>query len=290
MDNSRAILLMTIAMAAFAVTDALIKEAAGAIGAMQCLLLTSVLSLAAFLPLVWKNGDRLFSRKALSPPMLVRTFGEIIGAGGVVSALAILPLSLVVALLQAQPLALTAAAAIFLKETVGWRRWSAVSVGFVGMMVILRPGAEGFDVALLLPLLGVVGLTLRDLGTRLLPPDISTPLAASWALIAVGTVGGLGTFAGSGWTEMNAGMWGIVVAASITVAAAYWTITAALRLGEISAVAPFRYTRIIFAMLIAWFFLGERPDLWVWAGLAIIIASGLYSFWRERQIARNVSA
>ena len=89
-----------------------------------------------------------------------------------------MPLSLVAALLQAQPLMLTAGAALFLSERVGWRRWSAVCLGFIGVLLILRPGADGFDLTLLLPILGVIGLTARDLGTRLLPADISTPFAA----------------------------------------------------------------------------------------------------------------
>ena len=89
---------------------------------------------------------------------------------------------------------------------------------------------------------------------------------------------------------MTPALWMTVFAASVTVSIAYWTVTAALRIGEISAVAPYRYTRVIFALSIAWIAFGERPDLWVWVGLAIIIGSGLYSFWRERQIARNVSA
>lgn len=285
MANSRAILLMTFAMATFAVTDALIKRAATDIGAMQCLMVISLLSLVVFVPLVWRSGDRLFSAKALSPPMIIRTSGEIIGAAGVVGALAILPLSLVSALLQAQPLALTAAAALFLSERVGWRRWAAVGLGFTGVLIILRPGADGFDIALLLPLLGVIGLTARDLGTRLLPPDVSTPFAASWAIMSVATVGAIGTFVGAGWQDMNGEIWFVVLAASVTVSLAYFAITAALRIGEVSAVAPFRYTRIVFALAIAWVAFGERPDIWVWVGLAIIIASGLYTFWREQQTA-----
>lgn len=283
MANSRAILLMTVAMAAFAVTDALIKRAAEDIGAMQCLMVISLLSLFSFLPLVWKAGDRLLSAKALGRPMVVRTLGEIVGSAGVVTSLALLPLSLVSALLQAQPLVLTAAAALFLGERVGWRRWLAVCLGFVGMLVILRPGTEGFDITLLLPLLGVIGLTARDLGTRLLPPDVSTPFAASWAILSVASVGAIGTFLGDGWQDMSGQVWMVALAAAATVSLAYVAITAALRTGEVSAVAPFRYTRIIFALAIAWVVFGERPDIWVWIGLSVIILSGLYAFWRERQ-------
>ncbi len=292
MANTRAILFMTAAMAAFAVTDALIKVAAGEIGAMQCLMLISLLSLAGFLPVLWSAGDRLLSSKAVSRPMLVRTAGEIVGSTGIVGGLALVPLSTVTALIQVQPLLLTAAAAMFLGERVGWRRWAAVSAGFVGMLIILRPGLAAFDPLLLLPLMGVVGLTARDIGTRLLPSEVSTAFAASWALLSLTFVGAVGTFAGDGWQAMTGAIWIAVLAAAVTVSVAYVFITLALRTGEVSAVAPFRYTRILFAMALAWLVFGERPDLAVWLGLLLIVASGLYAFWRERQTGgkKDVSA
>ncbi len=290
--NSRAILLMTAAMAAFAVTDALIKIAAGEIGAMQCLMLISLLSLAGFLPVLWTAGDRLLSPQAVSRPMLVRTAGEIVGSTGIVGGLALVPLSTVTALMQVQPLLLTAAAAVFLGERVGWRRWAAVSAGFVGMVIILRPGLAAFDPLLLLPLMGVAGLTARDIGTRLLPSEVSTAFAASWALLSLSLVGAVGTFAGSGWKPMTGTTPFVVLAAAVSVSAAYVLITLALRTGEVSAVAPFRYTRILFALALAWVVFEERPDVAVWLGLFIIVASGLYAFWREGQVGgkNDVSA
>ena len=283
MINTRAILYMTAAMAAFAVTDALIKHAAVRIGTMQCLMLISALSLCVFLAALWRNGERLLSGEALSRPMLIRTGGEIVGSVGIVGGLALVPLSTVTALAQAQPLVLTAAAALFLGERVGWRRWIAVLAGFIGMMIILRPGREAFEPALLLPIIGVFGLTARDIGTRLLPPHVGTAFAAAWALVTLVAVGAAGTLVAGGFRPMTPEMWGVVVGASATVSAAYVFITLALRQGEVSAVAPFRYTRIVFAMAIAWVIFDERPDMGVWIGLAVILASGLYAFWRERQ-------
>ena len=157
------------------------------------------------------------------------------------------------------------------------------------MLIILRPGSDAFTITLLLPLLGVIGLTARDIGTRLLPGDVSNAFATSWALMSVAFVGAAGTLLTGGWQTMDAATWAIVVVATLSMSIAYWAITAALRVGEVSAVAPFRYTRIVFAFAIACFAFAERPDLAVWLGLAIIITSGLYSFWREQHVA-NVSA
>ena len=285
MASPRAILLMTLAMAIFAVSDAVIKRLGEVVGAFQTIFVVSVISLLFFLPLLWRAGDRLFSSRALGRAMIIRTLGEVGGAIGVVGGLAVLPLSLVAALLQAQPLVLTAVAALFLSEKVGWRRWAAVVVGFAGVMLILRPTGEAFEITLLLPLLGVLGLTARDLGTRLLPPDISTPFAASWAILAVGAVGAVGMALTGGWSAMSGLAWALAGAAAVCVSLAYAAITAALRVGDLSAVAPFRYTRIVFAFAIAWIVFDERPDLFVWLGLALIIFSGLYTFWREQRQA-----
>ncbi|MXQ07608.1 EamA family transporter [Alphaproteobacteria bacterium GH1-50] len=283
MLNTRAMIFMTAAMAAFAVTDALIKHAAEAIGTMQCLMLVSVISMAVFLVVLRRNGERFWTADALGRPMLIRTAGEVVGSAGFVGGLALVPLSTVTALAQAQPLVLTAAAAIFLKERVGWRRWAAVVAGFIGMMIILRPGREAFDPALLLPIAGIFGLTARDLGTRLLPPSVSTAFAAAWALFVLTLVGAVGMMVAGGYRPMTPTLWAVVSAAAVTVSVAFVFITLALRKGEVSAIAPFRYTRILFAMSIAWVAFGERPDAAVWIGLSVILASGLYAFWRERR-------
>ena len=189
-------------------------------------------------------------------------------------------------MLQAQPLAVTMAAALFLGEKVGPRRWAAVGRGFFGVLLILRPGADAFDANALWAVVGIIGLTARDLGTRMLPPNITTPFVSAWALLLLGILGVLITPWSGAWRAIDTITWVWLIGASAAVAVAFFAITAALRQGEVSAIAPFRYTRMVFALAIAMLFLSERPDIWTWVGTALIIGSGIYAFWREKQLAK----
>ena len=188
MSNLRAIGLMVAAVAAFAVTDAFIKGITRTIPVGQALLLMSLGNLVWFLPRTLLAGHRLFSRDALAPAVVIRSLGEASGSFGIVAALAVLPLATVSAIMQAQPLVVMMVAAIFLGEEVGWRRWVAVGVGFAGVLVILRPDAS-FDLNMLWPLFGVIGLTARDIGTRILPRRISADFAITWAVILLVALG-----------------------------------------------------------------------------------------------------
>ncbi len=283
MANSRAILLMTAAMAAFAISDAFINRAAETLPTGQILAITCALSLPPFLYMLRRSGERVFSANVLNRAVLLRTTGEVLGSLGYVMALSLVPLATASAMLQAQPLAVTLAAAVFLGERVGPRRWIAVALGFVGVLMIVRPGAEVFDPNVLWTLLGIAGLTARDLGTRLLPKDISTPFVSFWALFVLAPLGLAIMPLDGAWRPIEGVTWLWLIGCSASVAVAFVVITAALRIGEISAIAPFRYTRMVFALAIAILLLGESPDAMTWAGTALIVCSGIYAFWRERR-------
>ncbi|MGI9393825.1 MAG: DMT family transporter [Boseongicola sp.] len=287
MANTRAILLMTAAMAAFAISDAFINRAAETLPTGQILAITCALGFIPFLFRLRKTGERLFSANLWHHAVLVRTIGEVLGSLGYVMALSLVPLATASAMLQAQPLAVTMAAAIILGERVGPRRWAAVGLGFVGVLMIIRPGAEAFDPNVLWALLGIAGLTARDLGTRLLPKEISTPFVSFWALFLLSLLG-LAIMPVDGvWRQIEGLAWFWLIGCSVSVAFAIVAITAALRIGEISAIAPFRYTRMVFALAIAILLLGESPDAMTWAGTALIVGSGIYAFWRERTLAQS---
>ena len=287
MANLRAILLMTAAMAAFAISDAFIKQAADVIGTTQCIALISLGNFVIFAPQVWQHDERILSRNLFHPAVAIRTMGEVMGSFGLVLAITLNPLSTATAIIQAQPLALTLAAAVFLRESVGWRRWVAVAAGFAGVMIIMRPGFGAFDPNLLWTLLAITGLTMRDIGSRMLPRHISSPFALTWAVALLTVIATMLMFFDRGWTPMDTWTTLCILAATATVTIAFVAITLALRTGEVSAVAPFRYTRIIFAMAIAMIFFAERPDALTWIGTAVIVGSGIYAFWRERQLARR---
>ena len=234
-----------------------------------------------------KAAQPIFSSRIRHHAFVIRTAGEVLGSLGYVMALSLVPLATASAMLQAQPLAMTTAAAIFLREHVGPRRWTAVGLGFVGVLMIIRPGADDFDPNILWALLGIAGFTLRDLGTRLLPKDISTPFVSFWALFVLGLLGLAIMPVDGAWRPVDGLTWIWLVGCSVSVAVAFFVITAALRIGELSAIAPFRYTRMVFALAIAILLLGESPDATTWAGTALIVGSGIYAFWRERALARN---
>ncbi len=280
-----AIFLTIIAMACFAVVDALVKLASESQGAGQVIFISSVATFGLFWMAMWRSRERLFVPDALNPALLIRTAGEVAGSIGIVVALGLAPLSSVIALAQAQPLAVVLGAALFLREDVGWRRWAAVGLALIGVLLILRPGFSAFDPNLLWVLVYVFGLATRDLASRRLPTRISTSFAVAWSMVPMALAGALMMAFQGGWrpVSLETAVWylGMILA----LAAALWTLTTAMRSGEVSSVAPFRYSRILFALIIAYLVFGEIPDLMTWAGVTLIVCSGLYAFWRERLLA-----
>ncbi len=282
MENLRGIVLMVASMAGFAIEDMFIKWAAADVPTGQILLLLSVFGTPFFAILAWRQGARLWVREALHPAVVWRNVGEMLGSAGFVTALALTPLTSATAIFQATPLVVTLGAALFLGESVGWRRWTAILVGFCGVIMIIRPGMDGFDINSLWSVVAVIGLSARDVATRRIPQTISTMQLAAWGFMAGGILGA-GMLAGSGGAIWLTGaQTGYIGGALLFGIGAYWAITQASRLGEISVITPFRYARLIFALIIGAFVFQERPDLITLSGAALIIGSGLYTFARER--------
>ncbi|MES2664937.1 MAG: DMT family transporter [Pseudomonadota bacterium] len=288
-DNFRGILLMVASMAGFAIEDMFIKWAAAGMPTGQILLLLGVFGTPFFAVLTRRQGLRVLMRDAVHPMVVLRNLGEMVGTAGFVTALALIPLSTATAVFQAMPLFVTMGAAVFLGETVGWRRWSAILVGFAGVLLIIRPGLAGFQPETLWSLLAVLGLGVRDLATRKIPARISTTQLSAWGFMAVAVLGA-GMLAASGGAVMPSGgqsVW--LTGALICGLGAYWALTQANRLGEVSAITPFRYSRLVFGLAIGAIVFGERPDVTTLSGAALIIGAGLYSFARERARKRMLS-
>jgi drug/metabolite transporter (DMT)-like permease len=208
----------------------------------------------------------------------------LIGTLSFVTAITTSALSTSTAIFQAAPLATTLCAAVFLKEPVGWRRWSAIAVGFVGVLLIVRPGSASFEPASLFAVGAVIGLAARDVATRVLPRDISSQVIACYAFAVIGIAGfALQLFEETFFVPMDAGDWGNIIGAMLFGMAGYLALTIAMRVGEMGVIMPFRYTRLIFAMIIGMTFFGERPQLLTYVGAAIIITSGIYTLFRERK-------
>ncbi|MDP3264568.1 MAG: DMT family transporter [Tabrizicola sp.] len=281
-QNLRGILLMVASMALFGVEDMFLKWAAEGLPIGQIIFVSGAFGLPVFVLMAWAQGQRVLVREALQPAVIARNIGEMIGSAGYVAALATVPLSTVSAVLQAMPLAVTMAAALFMQEQVGWRRWTAIAVGFAGVLLVIRPGIDGFRPEALYVLVTVAGLTLRDLASRRIPAVVTTAQVSAWGLMAVAVLGAGMMLASGEVRAVSAGQGLVLLGAVAFGTAGYWAITAATRTGEVSVVAPFRYTRLVFAMAIGALVFGEWPDGWTYAGAALIIGSGLYSFARER--------
>ncbi|MGB7316619.1 MAG: DMT family transporter [Planktotalea sp.] len=283
MGNSRAVLLMVLSMAAFAIGDAMVKMSSGNMSIAQILIFMSLPGLAIFTTLAHRAGQSPFSRDFFAWPVLLRNGIESLAALCMVSALALAPLALVISITQAVPLFVTIGAALILKEQVGPRRWIAVLAGFCGVLLMLRPSTAGISVGAALALGAAVFLAGRDIITRAMPMRIGTLQMATWGTAAM-IPAGLIMLPFTGPHEApGLSAWSIVIAASLANAAGYYSITAAMRMGDVSFVTPFRYSRLIFALVIAVLFFQERPDALTLLGAAIVIGSGLFVMWRERK-------
>ncbi len=286
MDNLRGAVLMVLAMLGFAIEDMFIKLMAGALPTWQIIGSLGFGGALVFAALTLSRGQPLLARSFLSPAIFLRSAGELVGTIGFMTAIALTPISSASAILQATPLAVTLGAALFLKEPVGWRRWSAIAAGFLGVMLVIRPGMDGFNALSLFAVMGVIGLSLRDLMTRMVPHSISSyQLSFLGFLTLVPASVLLSLFSARGFVMPSAPiliqLGGMILLAVVS----YYAIVAAMRVGDVSYVSPFRYSRLVFALVVGVVVFGERPDALMLIGSAIIVASGIYSVWRERKRA-----
>lgn len=288
-DNLRGIILMVLSMALFGLEDMFLKWAAVRLPVGEIIFVSGAFGLPIFVWMAARQGQSVFTKAALHQAVLARGLGEMVGTFAYINALATVPLSTVSAVLQAMPLAVTMAAALFMQEQVGWRRWSAIAIGFAGVILVVRPGLDGFRPEALWVLVTVAGLTLRDLMARKIPEQSSTAQVSAWGLMAVTLLGALMMIGAQQVAMPNLWETTTLLGALVFGTAGYWAIIGATRTGEISVVAPFRYVRLIFAVLIGALVFHEWPDAITLAGSALIVTSGLYSFARERARKRALS-
>ena len=281
--NLRGSLLMIAAMAGFAVEDMFLKFAARQLPVGQILMIFGFAGMVGFAILAKAQGARLVTPALLSPAILARAGFEVTGRLFYTLAIALTPLSSASAILQATPLVVVAGAALVFGERVGWRRWSAIVVGFIGVMVILRPGLAGFSPLSILAVLGMLGFAGRDLATRAAPKTISNlTLGVYGFAILVPTGGGLLAWTGGAvWPDVLSAT--SLAGATVFGVAGYYALTAAMRVGEVSLVTPFRYTRLLFALILGAVMFAERPDAATLIGSGIIVGSGIYTLLRGRR-------
>ncbi len=282
---------MVIAMLGFAIEDALIKLLAGALPVGQIIGMFGLGGGIVFALICRAQRQSLWTRAFLAPAVLARNSAELIGTVGFVTALSLIPLSTAAAILQAGPLLVTLGAALFLGEPVGWRRWAAIAVGFAGVLMIIRPGTGDFNWLSLYAVVGVLGMALRDLATRRVRASVSSlqlSMLAFFSLMPAAAI--LMAVSGDALIAPTLHQWGLLGAGVLFGAISYFAITVAMRIGEISFVTPFRYSRMVFALLIGVVFFSESPDAMTLIGATIIIASGLFTLWREQRVKKAALA
>lgn len=285
-DNTRGALYMCIAMAAFTINDASIKAATEAMPLFQAITLRGILTVLGLGAVALSTGRlwRPLNRQD-AIALFVRSLAEVGGTVLFLAALVHMPLANISAILQSLPLAVTLTAALVFGDKIGWRRMLAILVGFIGVLIIIRPGGDGFDRWSLMAVASVVCVVVRDLATRRLSravPSVTVAVCAAVSVTAMGLVGSLW----QPWVPVDGyGAFTIIAAASALVVG-YMFVVMVMRVGEISFVAPFRYVSLLVAIVMGWLVFGTFPDFYTLVGSAIVVASGIFTLMRERKLGR----
>jgi len=279
---------MVAAMAGFAVEDALVKGAGKSLPVGQVLILLGLGGSLLFAAIAASRKERLFPPEVLSRAMLVRFVFEICGRLFYTLSIILTPLSTTTAILQTTPIVVVASAALLFKERVGPRRWTAILIGLAGVLIVIRPGTEGFSVLSILAVLGMLGFAGRDLASRAAPRSLGTSILGFYGFLAMTVAGVFVTV----W--QNAPFATVTPPAALFLSgavlagiAAYACLMKAMRTGEVAAVTPFRYTRLLFGVAAGTLLFGEAVTPSTAAGSCLILLSGLFILWRGRQVDRS---
>ncbi len=288
--NLRAAMFMSISMAGFTLNDALVKYASEAMNMGQVMFIRGGFATLFVALIAWHRGALRSPRYLLQPMVILRAICETLATVFFLIALAQLPIATVSAVLQALPLAVTMGAALVFGEGVGWRRWLAIMAGFAGVAIIVRPGMEGFNAYALVALVCVGFCAIRDLATRRIPADVPSLLVSTVTAVVVTVCGGFLVRPMGGWSSPSPLAIVLLAFAATLLIVGYQFIIKAMRLGDISFVAPFRYTALLWSIFLGLVVFGDVPDLPMIIGAAIIIFSGLYTLYREQVVGRSRAA
>ena len=280
-QNIKSVVLMIIAMGCLTLTDLLIKIASQTLPTGQVMIVYGVGSLLIFWCLLKVKGEPIQLSPLSNSAVILRNVGDLIAINCMFIALVFVPLSTIGAVIQTVPILVTAAAAMFLGEKVGLRRASAIFTGFLGTLLIIQPGAANFDAMAMIALLAAFGMALRDTATKLVRENLSTPLLSFYSCF-------LFIFSGIILLAIEGGAsvpdLGSVFMVSATIAAGslgFFFMTEAIRLGDVSLVSPFRYSRLLFSMAAGILILDEQVNAMMIFGSVLTISSGLYIWRRE---------
>lgn len=266
---------MILSMAGFAIEDLFLKLSAREMPLGQVSILMGLTGIVVFGVLARAQGQSPLPAALWSRTIAVRSAFEVAGRLFYALAIALTPVSTASAILQATPILVVLGAAVIFGEKVGALRWTLILTGFLGVLIIIRPGLADFEPLTLLAVLGMAGFAGRDLATRAAPLTLTDNQLGVVGFAMLTLSGVILTL----WT--GAVLWpdaqgaGFVAATTVFGILGYAALTRAMRTGQVAAVTPFRYSRLVFAMLLGVIFLGERPDAATLIGAALIVACGL---------------
>ncbi len=280
--NTTGAFLMMGSMAAFTLNDACIKATGGVLPLFQLLTIRGLISSVLIYALARHLGALRF-RLPRRDWMLIalRSLSEVGAAYFFLTALMNMPLANVTAVLQMLPLTVTMGAALFFGERVGWRRILAIAVGFCGMLLIVRPGADGFNIYALYTMVAVIFVTLRDLTTKRMSPAVPSMLVTLAAALAVLVFSALVSLRVE-WAALDGRLTLLMLGSSLFIIGGYVLSVAVMRVGDVSFVAPFRYTGLLWALILGWLVFGDWPDAVTLVGATIVVMSGLFTLYRGR--------
>ena len=281
---------MAVGMAGFTMNDTITKAVSSEMNFGEVMLVRGLFAIVLIAALAFQQRAVRPLRTLMVRPVALRVIGEVGGTISFLAAITHLPLANTAAIFQALPLAITLGAALAFREPVGWRRWLAITAGFIGVVIIVRPGVEGFNQFSLFALISVIFCAVRDLATKKIPAQIPSLFITVLTTVAVTTAGGIILVPLGGWTPPSGRALGLLAFAAILLLIGYQFVIMALRTGDISAVAPFRYSALLWAMLLGYLVFGDVPDAMMVTGASIIVLSGLYAFYRERIRHRALAA
>lgn len=274
-------LWMIASMAGFAIEDAFLKAAAATLPLAQVLVLFGLGGALVFAALTLANREPLYIPDVTSRPMLIRVGFEIFGRLFYVLAIALIPLSTATVILQATPLVVVIGAVLIFGEKVGWRRWLAIFIGLAGVVIIVQPGTEGFSLLSLLAVGGMIGFAGRDLASRIAPASVGTLRLGLYGFLSVVLAGGLfALWEGRPFVRPDGSTSLVMLGAIVFGVIGYSSLMKAMRTGDVSAVTPFRYTRLLFGIALGVLAFGETLTPPMLTGSALIVLSGLFILWR----------
>lgn len=278
--NTAGILAMLVAMASFSSGDALMKLSSTSLPTGELVWLRATFVAIAAVLYAGLTGALRNAWRLLSPAIVLRAIGDVGSATTFQTALARMNLADAVAVIQANPLLVTAASAVFLGERVGWRRWTAAAVGLLGVLLIIRPGTSAFSWWSIFAIISVLFSTLRDVSTKSIDGATPAVLIILFSSTTVG-LGGLSLGIFENWLWPDALVLLQVFGAAAFSLTGHVFIIAAVRKGELSAVAPFRYSVVIWALIFGFVIWGDLPDSLTLLGIVTVVGAGLYVFHRE---------